>query len=157
MNCMVLASRSKPQALPAQFWHRVNILNSGQLFTGAVPRKAAKYVMVTDDQKTQFEALLKKQLGEVSNRLSGHLDSTSPKEGDIASQSEPSTSSSDLLNDTLAQSEENLIGKIELALKRLDEGIYDQCEDCGGPIPVERLEAKPSASRCVPCQSRRDG
>jgi RNA polymerase-binding transcription factor DksA len=29
------------------------------------------------------------------------------------------------------------------------------CEDCGSPIPFERLELRPSASNCVRCVSER--
>ncbi|SFJ67052.1 transcriptional regulator, TraR/DksA family [Streptosporangium canum] len=42
------------------------------------------------------------------------------------------------------------------ALKRLDEGLYGLCADCGGPVPEGRLEARPEATRCVQCQSRRE-
>ncbi|GGS92156.1 hypothetical protein GCM10010156_58020 [Planobispora rosea] len=42
------------------------------------------------------------------------------------------------------------------ALKRLDEGLYGLCVDCGKPVPEGRLEARPEASRCVECQSRRE-
>ncbi|GGM95606.1 RNA polymerase-binding transcription factor DksA [Thermopolyspora flexuosa] len=40
------------------------------------------------------------------------------------------------------------------ALKRLDEGTYGRCVDCGGLVPEGRLEARPEAERCVPCQSK---
>ncbi len=38
-----------------------------------------------------------------------------------------------------------------LALQRLDAGLAGSCEDCGGPIPRERLDAVLTATRCVPC------
>lgn len=38
-----------------------------------------------------------------------------------------------------------------LALNRLDAGLAGSCEDCGGPIPHERLDAVLTATRCVPC------
>lgn len=50
----------------------------------------------------------------------------------------------------------NLLAKIELALARLEEGTYDRCARCGGPIPEERLLAKPSVSLCVMCQEEKD-
>lgn len=37
------------------------------------------------------------------------------------------------------------------ALERLDAGLAESCEDCGGAIPRERLEAVLTATRCVPC------
>ncbi|MEU4835337.1 TraR/DksA C4-type zinc finger protein [Streptosporangium sp. NPDC023615] len=42
------------------------------------------------------------------------------------------------------------------ALRRMDEGCYGLCADCGGPVPESRLEARPEAARCVQCQSRRE-
>ncbi|GIH29341.1 dksA/traR C4-type zinc finger family protein [Acrocarpospora phusangensis] len=40
------------------------------------------------------------------------------------------------------------------ALKRLDEGGYGRCVDCGKIVPEGRLEARPEAARCVQCQAR---
>jgi DnaK suppressor protein len=42
------------------------------------------------------------------------------------------------------------------ALKRLADGTYGTCVDCGKPVPGGRLEAKPEAARCVACQSKYD-
>jgi len=42
------------------------------------------------------------------------------------------------------------------ALRRLDEGSYGLCVDCGKGVPEGRLEAKPEAARCVTCQAKRD-
>ncbi len=38
-----------------------------------------------------------------------------------------------------------------LALERLDAGLAGACEDCGGTISRERLDAVLTATRCVPC------
>ena len=40
------------------------------------------------------------------------------------------------------------------ALDRLDAGRYGECVDCGCDIPLARLQAEPSAARCVACQQR---
>jgi DnaK suppressor protein len=37
---------------------------------------------------------------------------------------------------------------IDAALRRLDEGAFGECVDCGTDIPMERLEALPFALRC---------
>ncbi|MFC4061428.1 TraR/DksA family transcriptional regulator [Planomonospora corallina] len=42
------------------------------------------------------------------------------------------------------------------ALKRIDDGRYGLCVDCGASVPEGRLEARPEAARCVQCQSRRE-
>lgn len=41
------------------------------------------------------------------------------------------------------------------ALRRMDEGTYGKCENCGRPIPLERLEAIPTATLCVACKQQR--
>ncbi|MCJ7842710.1 TraR/DksA C4-type zinc finger protein [Lederbergia sp. NSJ-179] len=41
------------------------------------------------------------------------------------------------------------LGKVEHALKAMDEGSYGQCEVCGKEIPYERLEALPSTTFCI--------
>jgi DnaK suppressor protein len=46
-----------------------------------------------------------------------------------------------------------LIRKIDLSLESLKEGDYGYCEDCGMDIGVARLEARPTATRCVECKT----
>jgi DnaK suppressor protein len=46
--------------------------------------------------------------------------------------------------------------QIEHALARLADGTYGSCEGCGQPIPPKRLAVRPTATLCVPCQSRRE-
>jgi DnaK suppressor protein len=41
---------------------------------------------------------------------------------------------------------------IEEALRKIDEGIYGICEDCGESIPIGRLNVMPFALRCIACQ-----
>lgn len=45
---------------------------------------------------------------------------------------------------------------IAQARERLASGDYGVCEDCGVEIPYERLLANPTATRCAPCQARRE-
>lgn len=43
------------------------------------------------------------------------------------------------------------------ALKRIEEGTYGKCEQCGQEIPFERLEARPAATLCVSCKQQVGG
>ena len=45
---------------------------------------------------------------------------------------------------------------LEAALKRVSDGSYGQCVDCGEEIPFVRLRAQPGAGRCVACQGRHE-
>ncbi|MEM1083673.1 MAG: TraR/DksA family transcriptional regulator [Verrucomicrobiota bacterium] len=56
----------------------------------------------------------------------------------------------------ITENDGNFLQKIEFALERLEAGTYERCNHCGGEIPIERLEAKPSVSLCVACQQLKD-
>jgi DnaK suppressor protein len=45
------------------------------------------------------------------------------------------------------------IEQIDLAIAKIHDGTYGQCENCGTSIPKERLKALPYASLCVKCKS----
>jgi DnaK suppressor protein len=47
------------------------------------------------------------------------------------------------------------LAELDLALQRVETGGYGICEQCGRPIPAERLAARPSASTCVQCAAAR--
>jgi len=51
----------------------------------------------------------------------------------------------------VAREAEELAG-LEGALRRLSEGDYGICTECGEPIARERLFANPAATRCAECQ-----
>ncbi len=49
--------------------------------------------------------------------------------------------------------ERKLLKKIEQALDKLDKGDYGFCEDCGAEIGIRRLEARPTAIKCIDCKT----
>jgi RNA polymerase-binding transcription factor DksA len=61
----------------------------------------------------------------------------------------------DLGNADLARDVDELRG-LEAARRRIADGNYGVCADCGGDIPVERLHANPAAARCAGCQARHE-
>jgi RNA polymerase-binding protein DksA len=48
------------------------------------------------------------------------------------------------------------IRDIEAAQKRMQDGSFGICIDCGAEIGYERLCAYPTAKRCVTCQGQRE-
>lgn len=48
------------------------------------------------------------------------------------------------------------IKKIEEALKRIEEGTFGECDDCGEDIEIRRLEARPTATLCVACKEEQE-
>lgn len=53
-------------------------------------------------------------------------------------------------------SEEKLLEKIELALLKIENASYGVCVNCSREISRDRLEAKPSVSLCLSCQSEHE-
>ena len=49
-----------------------------------------------------------------------------------------------------------LIGKIDDALKRIEEGTYGYCEETGEPIGIDRLEARPVATLSIEAQEKHE-
>lgn len=56
------------------------------------------------------------------------------------------------LDYTLEENSEHVLGEIDAALARIDNGTYGTCTSCGKQIPEERLEALPWATLCIDCQ-----
>ena len=54
---------------------------------------------------------------------------------------------------SLMESDEDLLGRIEVSLERLEDGTYGQCEECDIRIPKARLNAIPYATLCIQCAS----
>lgn len=50
---------------------------------------------------------------------------------------------------TLHEQAESEMGKVEIALKAMEEYTYGKCEVCGKPIPFERLQIVPYSTLCV--------
>lgn len=50
----------------------------------------------------------------------------------------------------------NELRAVDAALRKIAEGDYGVCADCGRDIDYERLKAYPTAMRCVECQSKHE-
>jgi DnaK suppressor protein len=56
----------------------------------------------------------------------------------------------------LQDRERKLIIEIQEALKRIDEGDFGDCEECGDDIGIERLKASPQATLCIGCKRKQE-
>ena len=52
----------------------------------------------------------------------------------------------------LKDRERRSVTELIYALKRIDEGVYGICEDCGNPISEKRLQVAPAATQCIECK-----
>ena len=55
---------------------------------------------------------------------------------------------------TLDARESAELDAIDAALKRIEDGSYGVCVDCGADIPAARLHAAPETPRCLSCQDK---
>jgi len=58
-----------------------------------------------------------------------------------------------LVNSKLSEKEQEKLGEIMDALKRVEENIYGSCVVCGNKIEDKRLLAIPEAKKCIVCKS----
>jgi DnaK suppressor protein len=56
----------------------------------------------------------------------------------------------------LSTGERQILKAIDEALKRIDDGRYGLCTNCGRKIQVPRLQAVPWARHCIDCQELQD-
>jgi len=51
---------------------------------------------------------------------------------------------------------EQTLDDINVALKRIENGKYGECDNCDSTIPRERLEALPAACICLDCEKKQN-
>ena len=81
-----------------------------------------------------------------NNTTHGVLDAAETSEADIQ----------DDIEFALIQMKAETLTKIEEALRRLDEGTFGYCFECGEEISERRLRALPFAVRCKDCEEARE-
>ena len=81
-----------------------------------------------------------------NNPDQGVLDAAESSEADIQ----------DEIEFALIQMKAETLNKIEEALRRLEEGTFGHCFECGEEISERRLRALPFAVRCKNCEEARE-
>ena len=74
-----------------------------------------------------------------------HFDHTQDDEGQINSERD--------IEFAINENETAQLQSIEEALKRITQGVYGLCVECGAMQSRERLLAAPQATRCMACQT----
>ena len=108
-------------------------------------------------QQEYFRAKLKKWRNEIladASQTILSLQEETVKEPDIADRA--STESERTLELRTRDRQRKLIGKIDAALRRIDEGQYGYGVETGEPISLKRLEARPVATLSLEAQERHE-
>ena len=109
----------------------------------------------------KMRARLEAKRDELRSNLAGlteaHPQPVDPVEASEGSQDfeEVAVDSDETLTEqSTSVNEQALLTEVEAALRRIDEGTYGKCVNCGQPIPEKRLEAIPWAARDVKCEEQ---
>src|SRR2546421_10502389 len=115
--------------------------------------------MLTADQTTQLRDRLKADLTRLADHAHLGLKFTMDRDRDrigrdsMDEATEEETYSTQL---RLHDRETFLLEKIREAMRRLDAGEIDECEECSEPIGYKRLLARPVTTLCFECKTARE-
>jgi DnaK suppressor protein len=110
------------------------------------------------EQSTTMQARLRERASqlraEIRSTLERSADETHVRIAEQARDTEDDSFSNLIVDLNLAEIDRDAgeLRRIDTALARINEGSYGQCESCGQEIPQARLQAEPTALRCVRCQ-----
>ncbi len=125
-------------------------------------RKAVKVMPQFDDiDKIRYERLIQARevvLGRMKYHAEDALDcSNADKRGVTTHMADVSSDNArHEMELRLLTEEGNVLELIEAAIRRLVDGEYGKCLDCGQAISEARLEARPYAIYCIKCKSERE-
>lgn len=96
------------------------------------------------------DQLQKGHEGESLRERTGELSVLDNHPGDVSESMDAS------IEESLRKCLEREIQQIQDALKAIEEGCYGQCQECGGTIEENRLEALPHSRLCIDCAKARE-
>ncbi len=105
--------------------------------------------------KTDYQALLREVREELDHPDDQHrIDQLNAEPGDSGDESLANALAD--LNVARIDRQVHALRDIEGAFRRLKAGDYGVCIDCGTDIGFARLQAYPTAKRCLVCQEKRE-
>ena len=106
-----------------------------------------KFKKRLEEEKARLEELVEEYERELEvARLTESSSDRSPDPGNAEASSMKLEYAKEL---SIEQNTLDLLSKVEHALDRIKAGKYGNCEVCGNPIPVERLDVLPYSTLCV--------
>jgi RNA polymerase-binding protein DksA len=106
----------------------------------------------------KVKELLEKEKLSLVNELAKHPVQTADGDRTLSSFNKASEAASEQSEterqQSLVQRLNKQLAEVEHSLKKIANGTYGICDDCGQAIPEERLEALPTASQCLVCKAK---
>src|SRR5438552_14641532 len=102
------------------------------------------------DALEQEKLSVERQLSDHGAAVGGERVTLPVDEGGFADSAQATAERSELLS--MVEGLQANYTEIVAALDRMAQGTYGKCERCGADIPIERLEAIPTARLCVNCK-----
>jgi len=115
--------------------------------------------MLTSDQVTALRETLSGKRQQLLQSAQKAMELTRDRDNDGIGRDSIDESTQEWMYSTalrLHDREKFLLTKIEAALKRLDAGEIDECEECEDPIGFARLQARPVTTLCIACKEERE-
>ncbi|MGC5887492.1 TraR/DksA family transcriptional regulator [Ralstonia pseudosolanacearum] len=112
----------------------------------------------TEAQWKRLVALLDEQEARVQRQLATLRAAAipAPREGPIENVDLADQEAGEQTNDVMLAHYQNELAQIDAARERMQQHRYGICTDCGEAIPLLRLQAQPTALRCLNCQTARE-
>jgi len=117
----------------------------------------AKVQAVTAKDLKQIKALLQSKINELLAEAGKTVIDMAGQEEKLPDLNDRASQESELnLEIRMRERERKLIVKMRDAIERIDSGAYGICEECGEPIGVKRLVARPVTTFCIECKTREE-
>ena len=151
-------------------WGRRSARPASQLRNGGYPNaKGAAGIMTTKmtkrkaaivDRHIELKTMLEERRRELTTDVHGrlhHVRADGRQDREVLDEGE--SWDADIQEDielALIQMKSETLAKVNDALRRLGDGTYGRCFECGEPIAEARLRALPFAARCKDCEEARE-
>ncbi len=112
----------------------------------------------TEAQWTRLNTLLDEQEARTQRQLVTLRAATQPasREAPVEHATLAEQDAGDQTHDIMLVHYRNELAQVDAARQRMQERQYGICVDCGEAIPFLRLQAQPTALRCLSCQALRE-
>jgi DnaK suppressor protein len=141
----------------AQIMNSPDIQGQDPWISGQRESKVAKVQAVTAKDLKQIKALLQSKINELMAEAGKTVIDMAGQEEKLPDLNDRASLESELnLEIRMRERERKLIVKMRETIERIDAGDYGICEECGEPIGVKRLMARPVTTYCIECKTREE-